>query len=305
MSGRRSVISVGMFDGVHRGHLAILERAFATGRERALPVGVVTFDPHPDVVLNKGAFQAVPPLTPPEEKRRLLSALGVAWIQLLPFTRELAALSPEDFVDRHLLQAFGMEVLVVGRDFALGRGRSGDVARLRSIGERRGFEVQSVELVDDGSRPISSTRIRALLTEGRAAEAARLLGRPYRLEGTVVRGEGIGRTLGFPTANLRLHEEKMVPADGIYVARAIYADQMMPGAVSIGARPTFGGQQRVLEAYLLDFEGELAGRELAVELLEWLRPQVKFDSPRQLALAMRQDVAAVRERLATAGHDGR
>lgn len=285
-----------MFDGVHLGHAAILERA----RDRAAggPLVVVSFEPHPDVVLRK-TFEVVPPLTPFAEKRARLAALGVQRFEVLPFTRELAALEPEAFVDRHLVQPFAPRWLVVGENFALGRGRSGDRERLSAIGASRGFEVDAVPLLTLDGAAVTSTRVRALLSEGRVAEAARLLGRPYGLSGIVVPGEAIGRTLGFPTANLRLHEEKFVPSHGIYAvfARIEGEAAWRPGAMSVGVRPTFGGQVRTLEVHLLDWKGELPGRELEVEFVDWLRPEKRFDSPAELIDAMREDVAEVRRLL--------
>jgi riboflavin kinase/FMN adenylyltransferase len=292
-------VSVGVFDGLHRGHLDILRRA----RERAGagPLTVVSFDPHPDVVLAK-SFHSVPPLTPLPEKRERLAALGVDRFEVLPFTRELAALDPETFVERHLVAPFAPKWLVVGETFALGSGRAGDVARLAAIGRGHGFQVEPVPLLRVGEETVSSTRIRALLGEGRVAEAAALLGRRYELTGRVVRGEAMGRELGYPTANLRLHEEKLVPANGIYAVWAHIAreHEWRAGAMSIGVRPTFGGQVRTLEVYLLDWDGDLYDRDLTVEMVDWLRPEERYDGADALIAQMRLDVAETRRRLAAA-----
>ncbi len=293
-----SAIAVGVFDGLHLGHREILDRALKRARERSGRCIVVSFDPHPDVVLSP-SFQPEPPLTPHAERRALLTAMGVEIYEVVPFTRELAQLEPEDFVDRYLIQPFAMRDLVVGANFALGRGRTGDVDRLRKIGEARGFEVEAVPLLELDGAPVSSTRIRGLLAEGRVAEAARPLGRRYGLKGVVVTGDGIGRTLDCPTANLRLHEEKLLPADGIYAAWARIAGEAdwRPAAVSIGVRPTFGDQDRAVEVHLLDWSGELVGRELEVVLEAWIRGQLRFDSPEALTEAIRGDLRAVRARL--------
>jgi riboflavin kinase/FMN adenylyltransferase len=293
-----SVIAIGVFDGLHRGHRAILERALALGRERNCGSVVVSFDPHPDVVLRPGAFRVLAPLTPLQEKRERLVEMGVDELHVIPFTRELAALEPEAFVRDHLMQ-FRPVALVVGADFALGRGRSGTVERLREIGRRLGFAVEPVGLLDHAGGRLSSTRVRQLLGEGRVAEAAELLGRRYSLRGSIVAGHGIGRTLGYPTANLRLHEEKLVPADGIYVARARLGgeSEWRAAAMSIGVRPTFDGRVRQLEFFLLDWSGELLGTEAEVEFVDWLRPEKRFDSPADLVAAMDADVAATRRRL--------
>ena len=296
-------MSVGVFDGVHLGHQGILQAALdrATRAPHGRPGGrcvVVSFDPHPDLVLAR-SFHAPAPLTPLSERRERIAALGVRELEVIPFTRELAALEPEEFVTRHLVGPYRLHTLVVGVGFALGRGRGGDVPRLRAIGARAGFEVVAVPLLELDGAPVSSTRVRGLLEVGRVAEAARLLGRRYDLRGRVVRGEAVGRTLGYPTANLRLHEEKLVPGDGVYAARARVAGvpDWRPAAMSIGVRPTFDGQARVLEVYVIDWDGDLVDRELEVELVDWIRPQERFESREALTAAMGRDVAEVRRRL--------
>ncbi len=293
-----AVVAVGVFDGVHRGHGRIMERAVARARARRARCVVVSFDPHPDLVLAP-RFEAVPPLTPLPEKRERLEALGADQLEVIPFTRELASLAPEEFVDRFLVARHHPAALVVGKNFALGRARAGNVPLLREIGAAHGFEVEEVELLELEGGPVSSTRIRALLAAGRVAEAARLLGRRYGLSGTVVPGDAIGRTLGYPTANLRMHEEKVVPADGIYAvwARSGGEREWRAGAMSVGVRPTFGGQVRTLEVHVLDWRGELLGRDLAIEFAEWLRPERRFETPEALVAAMDQDVSEVRRRL--------
>jgi riboflavin kinase/FMN adenylyltransferase len=262
----------------------------------------MSFDPHPDVVLAKGGFHSPPPLTPLGERRERLAALGVELFDVLPFTRELAALEPEAFVDLHLVQPHAPSALVVGEGFALGRGRAGTVERLRAIGASRGFEVEAVPLVQLDGAPVSSTRIRAALAEGRVAEAARLLGRRYAFRGTVVTGDGRGRELGYPTANLRLHEERVVPGDGVYavLAHLGQAPDLLPGAMNIGMRPTFDGQIRTLEVHLLDWSGDLVGRTLTVEFVDWLRPELRFENAEALIAAIDRDVAETRRRLAGA-----
>jgi riboflavin kinase/FMN adenylyltransferase len=296
-----NAVAVGVFDGLHLGHAEILARAVSAARARGGRCVVLSFDPHPDVVL-ASSFQPLAPLTPLPEKRARMREMGVDTLEVLPFTRELAALDPETFVDRHLVEPHSPAVLVVGADFALGHRRAGNVARLGEIGGTRGFEVVAVPLrVMDGA-PISSSRIRALLGEGRVAEAARLLGRRYALGGTVVTGERIGRSLGFPTANLRLHVEKLVPGHGIYAAwvRIAGRSERVAGALSIGIRPTFGGQVRTIEVHLLDWDGDLVGRELELEFVDWLRAEEKFGSAAALQAAMAADVSETRRRLAVA-----
>lgn len=289
-------VAVGVFDGLHRGHRTILERALA--RAGAGPALVVSFDPHPDLVLAK-RFQALPPLTPLLEKRERLARMGISRLEVLPFTRELAALSPEEFVQRHLVTPFAPDALVVGENFALGRGRAGNVERLRAIGRELGFEVEAVPLEQVDGAPVTSTRIRERLAEGRVAEAARLLGRRYSLAGRVVHGEGMGRTLGVPTANLRLHEEKLLPRFGIYSTwvQIQGEDGWRPGAMSLGVRPTFGGQATTIEVHLLDWDGDLYGREIEIEFQDWMREERAFDGPESLIAAMRADLDQARRRL--------
>jgi riboflavin kinase/FMN adenylyltransferase len=295
-----AVVAVGVFDGLHLGHDAILDHALFAARARGARSVVVSFDPHPDLVLAP-SFQALPPLTPIPEKRARLESRGVDHFEVLPFTRELAALSPETFVRDHLIEPFGMTLLVVGEDFALGKGRAGNVRRLAEIGGAMGFGVEPVALLAREGGPITSTRIRERLSRGDVAGAARLLGRSYDLAGAVVPGAAIGRTLGFPTANLRLHEEKFLPADGVYAAMARIGGEAesRPAALSLGVRPTFDGLARVIEVYLLDWNGDLSGREMAIECVDWIRAQEKFDGPADLIRAMERDVAEIRARLAS------
>ncbi len=288
-------VAVGVFDGLHRGHLALI------GRARARADGgrcvAVSFDPHPDMVLAK-EFHAQPPLTPLPEKQERLAAMGVE-LHVLPFTRELARLDPETFVSDYLVAPFAPRWLVVGEDFALGRARSGNVPRLRAIGAASGFDVESVPLLVEDGQVVSSTRIRELLERGNVREARRLLGRRYGLVGTVVRGDGLGRELGFPTANLRLHEEKCVPALGIYAvwARPRGTAEWLAGAMSVGVRPTFGGQVRTLEVHLIDWGGDLYGRDLELEFVDWLRPELTFEGTGPLVAAIRADVEQARRLL--------
>ncbi len=296
-----TVVAVGVFDGLHRGHRVLFDRALALAAGGRCVA--VSFDPHPDVVLAR-EFRALAPLTPLPEKQLLLARMGVE-LHVLPFTRELAGLSPETFVDEHLVQPYGPSCLVVGADFALGRARAGNVARLREIGTERGFTVEAVDLLQEQGGIVSSSRIRDALAEGRVGEAAGLLGRRYSLTGLVVHGDKIGRTLGWPTANLRLHDEKLVPALGIYAvwARIAGDGEWRAGAMSVGIRPTFDGKLRTLEVHLLDWDGDIYGRDVEVQFVEWLRPELRFDGREALIEAIRADVENTRRRLREPGNE--
>jgi riboflavin kinase / FMN adenylyltransferase len=291
-----AAVAIGVFDGLHLGHQALLGRA----RRRAErdSIAVISFDPHPDLVLAKD-FHPQAPLTPIPEKRARLQAMGIDVLEVLPFTRELAALEPEEFVARHVVQPFAPRVLVVGEGFALGRGRSGNVPRLAAIGERSGFTVEAVPVVTLDGAPVSSTRIREQLAHGDVAAAARCLGRLYDLSGTVVHGDAIGRTLGWPTANVRMHDEKLLPRLGIYAAwvRIEGEAARRAGALSIGTRPTVGGRATTIEVHLLDYSADLVGRTLVLELVEWLRPEAHFANLDELRRAIADDVERVRSLL--------
>lgn len=285
---RGAVVTVGTFDGLHRGHREVLaeivRRSAPTGRRSVL----VTFDPHPLRVVRPEA--APPLLTTPAEKKVLLAETGLEYAVFLPFTRHLQQYSARRFVEDILLGRLGMRELVIGYDHGFGKGREGDVDTLRALGAELGFEVDVVEPVADGRDPISSTRIRRALREGDPAGAARGLGRPYSLQGTVVRGSARGRELGFPTANIRIAEpEKLLPKEGIYAARGWLGAMPVPGLLHLGPRPTFEGEPPSVELHLLDWSGDLYGRELRVEICAFIREILPFPSPDALVEAMRRD----------------
>jgi riboflavin kinase/FMN adenylyltransferase len=298
------VVAVGVFDGLHRGHRRIVETGLAHARGLGAAMAVVTFDPHPDAVLGKAP--AEPPLTPTPEKVALLTEWGVERVVVVPFDRALAALEPEEFVDRFLLAGLGMVHLVTGQDFALGRGRKGNVPFLAALGARRGFTVEAVPLLVEHHGAVSSTRIRGALKGGDVAFAAELLGRPYALAGAVVHGHGIGKQLDFPTANLELPEPRLLPADGVYAGWVhVPGDGQGPGpggsrrgAISLGLRPTFDGSDRALEVFVLDWDKDLRGMSLRVDFVDWIRGQEKFEGVPALVTAMARDVERVRACLA-------
>ena len=270
--GGRFAVAVGTFDGVHLGHRRVIETALATG----LPVRVVTFEPHPRVVL--GNF--VEALATLERRLELLAEQGVAETSVVDFTLEVAQLEPEDFAEQQLGDA---AVVVAGADFRFGRKRRGDLELL----ERLGYVVLPVPLLEG----VSSTEIRRHLHAGEVKEAARLLGRPPELDGTVVGGDQRGGTLGYPTANLAVDAGLLVPAYGIYAGAAL--DHR--AAISIGTNPHYGGEERRIEPHLLDFDGDLYGRRLVVELWERLRDEQVFEDEQALVDQIARDVEATRK----------
>ncbi len=291
-------LTIGAFDGVHLGHRALIEPFVAAAHAAGAPAVVLTFFPHPAVVLQgrRAPFY----LSTPDEKAERLGALGVDVVITHPFNRRVAARSARDFM-ADLKVHLGLRMLWVGYDFALGRNREGDIPTLRRLGQEMGFEVRVVEAVRLDGEVVSSSRIRALLAAGEVQAANRLLGRPYEVPGRVVRGDGRGRRLGFPTANLKVWARRMVPGPGVYVARARLEDGRTFGAVvNIGVRPTFEVRPRAprVEAHLLGFAGDLYGQCLTLAFLQRLREERRFPSPEALAEQIRRDVRRAEEVLA-------
>jgi riboflavin kinase/FMN adenylyltransferase len=292
-------ITIGTFDGVHRGHQAILVPMVQAAHAAGSLAAVVTFTPHPVVVL-RGLEEPIC-LTSPDERARLLGELGVDVVLTLTFDRALAALTAQEFMQR-LSERMGLRQLWVGNDFALGRNRQGDIPTLREIGKELGYKVHVTEEVAVDGERISSSQIRTLLRGGNVRQAARLLGRPYLLEGPVAHGDGRGRELGFPTANVDYETRKINPAYGVYATWAWVDGVRLPSVTSVGVRPTFDppdSQPRV-EAFLIDYEGDLYGRHLGVEFLEFLRPELRFSSAQALIDQMVSDTQNAREVLAHA-----
>ena len=292
--GRPAVVTVGTFDGVHLGHWAVLQEIVARARALEGRSILVTFQPHPLKLVRP--HEAPRLLTTPREKREILAESGLEYAVFLAFTPALQQMPPDRFVREILLAKLGMAELVIGYDHGFGKGRSGDVEMLRTIAAEEGFKVDVVEPVEVGGQRPSSSVIRRALEAGDLTTAGQALGRPYGLRGTVVRGEGRGRGLGFPTANLRvLDEDKLVPAPGIYAVRVHHPLGSSMGALHIGPRPTFPGSPPTVEVFLLDFEGDLYGQVLRLDFVERLRPVEPFDSVDELIREMTRDVERVRE----------
>ena len=295
---RGGVVAIGNFDGVHRGHQAVLERALAEARRRGVPALVLTFEPHPRKVFRPDMPLFV--LTPPPMKARLLSHLGFAALVEQPFTRAFAGLSAEAFVTDVLERNLGITHAVTGFDFHFGKDRQGGPAFLMAAGERHGFGVTLVDAFrDEGAEVVSSSRIRALLCEGEVAEAAGLLGYRFTVESEVIGGQQLGRTLGFPTANMRLSPEANLK-EGIYAVRFRRADgALYDGVASFGRRPTVDDNGApLLETFVFDFSGDLYGEICEVSFFGFLRPEVKFDGLDALVGQIKRDETEARALLA-------
>jgi len=298
----RSVVAVGVFDGVHRGHQAVVRAAVRVAERLDLPVVVVTFDPHPMSVVRPGTAPDL--LGTVEQRMRLLGRAGADAVFVLAFTPAVSQLTPEDFVRRVLVAGLHAAAVVVGADFRFGHRAAGDVALLRKLGEQCGYTVSGVEEQADRAGRFSSTRTRELLVAGEVEEAVRALGRPYAVEGAVVEGDRRGRALGFPTANLACPDGVVVPADGVYAGWLVVdpldgpGSARLPAAISVGSNPTFTGARRRVEAYALDRDDlQLYGRDVAVEFVARLRGMERFESVEALRTQMASDVARSRELL--------
>jgi riboflavin kinase/FMN adenylyltransferase len=286
--GRGSVVTVGTFDGVHRGHREVLgeitRRAERAGRRSVL----VTFHPHPLRIVRPEA--APPMLTTPAEKREILAETGLEYAVFIPFTPVLREYPARRFVEEILVGRLRMEELVMGYDHGFGKGREGGVDTLREIGREVGFEVDVVGPVGGEEEPVSSSKIRRALAEGDVVAAAAGLGRPYSLQGVVVHGEKRGRKLGFPTANLAVGDpDKMLPLEGIYAVRGWVGGEPVPGLLHLGPRPAFGGMEPTVELYLMDWSGDVYGERVRVEFCKRLRGVLPFTTPEALVEQMRRD----------------
>ncbi|WP_214408062.1 bifunctional riboflavin kinase/FAD synthetase [Pseudonocardia lacus] len=304
----RSVVTVGVFDGVHRGHQQLIGHAVRRGRERGLPAVVVTFDPHPAEVVRPGSHPAR--LTGLTRRADLVAELGVDAFCVLPFTAELSRTPPAEFAHEVLVERLHAADVVVGRNFTFGHRAQGDVAMLTALGERFGFGVEGLDLISDDGVTFSSTYIRSCIDAGDVEAATAALGRPHRVEGVVVHGDRRGRELGFPTANVSTPPFTALPADGVYAGWFAIAatgvgapgaggagERRLPAAISVGTNPTFSGRERTVEAYVLDVDEDFYGFEVAVDFSHRLRGQERFDDVDALVTQMHKDVARTRELL--------
>ncbi len=289
-----AAVTVGSFDGIHLGHRALVEEVVRIGEERHLPPVVVAFDPHPRIVLG----QRVDLLTTPQERELLLRRIGASCVVHIRFTKAIAEMSHRRFVSDFIVGSLGAKVVVVGYDHHFGKGRRGNVESLRALGEELGFDVVVVPPVEVGGIVAKSSTIRRLISEGKVDEAGRLLGHPYLVLGRIVPGRGLGRRIGYPTANVDVPPGKLLPPNGVYAAWAVLMpdEEPFPAALYIGSAPTFGAGRRTLEAHLLGFGGErLYGKRIALEIMAFVRSEVRFPSPEALAAQIADDLERVED----------
>lgn len=290
IEGTRSAVVIGVLDGVHRGHRRLLE-----GLGHDLTRTVLTFDPHPVEVLRPGSGPRL--ITTIEERVALLAALDVELVGVVDL-RSIRDMTPRQFVEDLLVERLGIGRLVVGPDFRFGRDRAGDIALLSELSMSFGFELVIVDLVADSMGALSSSRVRSLIEAGDVAGAESILGSRFRISGVVIGGDSRGRQIGFPTANIRPPDGKVIPARGVYAAFAHLGRSVYPAAINVGVRPTFGGGELLIEAYIIDFDSDVYGELLTLEYVAYLRPELEFTQVDDLVTQMKIDVDECRRRLA-------
>jgi riboflavin kinase/FMN adenylyltransferase len=300
----RTVVTIGMYDGVHRGHQTLIGAAVAQARSLGRPCLLLTFDPHPAEVIRPGSHPAI--LTSMDRKAELVAELGVDAMCVLPFTQEFMRLSPEGFTHTVLVEHLHAAQVVVGQNFTYGHRAAGTVESLAVEGRRFGFAVEPVALAEDtsadGAVTISSTYVRACVAAGDMVSATRALGRPHRVDGIVVRGDRRGRDMGYPTANVESPRFTAIPADGVYAGHLVTREprtgaslDRLPASISVGSNPTFQGSRRTVEAFVLDYDGDLYGEHVGVEFVGRLRPMSAFTDVPSLVAAIDADVARTRQ----------
>ena len=293
------MVTIGVFDGVHRGHARLIRHAVQRARDLDVPCVLMTFDPHPSEVVRPGSHPAQ--LTTLRRRADLVEQFGVEVFFVLPFTAELSRMPADEFVHELLVERLHVAEVVVGDNFTFGHKAAGNVALLRTLGRRFGFTAEDVSLLSQGELTYSSTYIRSCIDAGDVSAAGVALGRPHRVEGIVIRGEQRGRGLGYPTANLSTPRYAAIPADGVYACRFVHRGRELAAAVSVGTNPTFSGRERRVEAFVLDLDEDLYGEQVALDFVERLRGMVRFDTPEQLVMQMDDDVARTREVLSRTG----
>jgi len=293
----RSVVTIGNFDGVHRGHREIFRHVTSLARVLTATSVVVTFSPHPLRVLRPDDRRFCL-ITTDEQKRELIAESDIDLLLVIPFTPEFASISAEEFVRRILFASLKVRHLVIGHDYAFGKGREGKEPFLVRMGQELGFEVTALDPVGDDSVLFSSSRVRQLVASGAVADALQILGRCHRIGGQVVRGREIGRSLGFPTANI-ITQNELIPCDGVYAVWVQVSGELFMGACSVGVNPTFGGGQRTIEVFLFDFERDLYGHAIVIHFVDRLRDVLRFSDATALTAQISEDVIKARRILET------
>lgn len=289
-SDRPTVITIGTFDGVHAGHQKIIERLIDTAKVNNMESAILTFFPHPRMVLQKeGELKLINTIN---ERKALLERAGVDHLIIHPFTMQFSRLSALEFVRDILVNKLNAKKVIIGYDHRFGRNRTADIADLREFGKQFDFEVEEIGQEDIEDVAVSSTKIRKALLEGRVEKANNYLLHPFAITGKIVRGKGLGKEFGYPTANLKVEEEyKLIPKNGVYVVRSLIDGNSYYGMMNIGTNPTVGGTHQTIETFFFNLDKDLYGKVLTIEMLSWIRDEKKFESVSALKLAMRQDEA--------------
>jgi riboflavin kinase/FMN adenylyltransferase len=291
-----TIVTAGTFDGVHLGHQKILNRLHETARKTNRESVVITYHPHPRIVLGKDKDLKL--LTTLDEKITLLEKAGVNHLVIVSFNKEFSELSSEEFIQEILIKKLHTTVLIIGYDHRFGKNREGSFEYLKENSGNYGFEIEEIPAQEIDEITVSSSKIRKALTEGNITLANELLQRPYTLSGTVVKGKQLGRTIGYPTANIEIADTyKLVPADGVYAVVVEYENSLYRGMLSIGTNPTVNGSHRTIEVNILDFEGDLYGKELTLGIIKFVRGQIKFPGLSELIQQIQQDEIVIRKML--------
>lgn len=293
---KQSVVTIGNFDGVHRGHREIFRQVSAKSAELSMPSVVVTFDPHPLKILRSDE-QRPRLITTSEQKRQLIAESDIDLLLVIPFTPDFASVTAEQFVNRVLHVCLGVAYLVIGHDYTFGKDREGNEQFLIQMGKNLGFEVTSLDPVSDGNLLFSSSAVRHLVSRGAVFDALQILGRCHRISGQVVHGREIGRLIGFPTANI-ITDNELIPGDGVYAVWVSVSDELFMGACSVGINPTFGGDTHTIEVFLFDFKGDLYGKEIVIHFVDKLRDVLCFSDATALMAQISKDVSSARNVLA-------
>ncbi|HVD97123.1 MAG TPA: bifunctional riboflavin kinase/FAD synthetase [Cytophagaceae bacterium] len=287
---KNAIVTTGTYDGVHKGHRKILQALMDTAKKDGGESVVITFWPHPRKIVGTGNIEEIKSLSTLDEKTKILASLGIDHLVIIPFNREFSELSSEEFIHNILIKNIGTKKLVIGYDHKFGRNREGSFEYLKNNAAALGIEVQEIPRQDLNDIAISSTEIRKALSKGDVKTAALYLEQPYSISGIVVKGRQLGRTIGFPTANIKVNDpDKLIPADGVYAVFVNYKGERLKGMLNIGFRPTVEGQDKTIEVHILSFDKEIYGEELEIQFIQFIRPEQKFNGLDQLKEQLGKD----------------